>query len=254
MTAARRGQASVRDEFDVRFYRWALRDARRELKAGFPLLRRIRSRTVLGFLAYATSLPRARRSRLVVALVKRWHENAARLTGDRLSADEAALVDGLLDVDLDAVLPGEEEYVKWRVKDPSRVRVDRTRLLARVQAAVDPVLGGSGRPLHGSAHLWLWETPIGPWTLRTSVDVGGRTFQLRYWHTLGAFGSQPSLLSPGTAIAGWLGIEGDYTEWDRLTEAEAADAAAHLARLCQHFLTAASRLVEGLSPERPPGP
>ena len=54
-----------------------------------------------------------------------------------------------------------------------------------------------------------------------------------------------------TSIVGWLGIGGESTDWNRLTEPEAADAAAHLARLCQHFLTAAARLLEGLSPDRP---
>ena len=44
-------------EIQSRFYRWAVRDAEREVREGYPLLRRIESRTVKAFLRYMSEFP-----------------------------------------------------------------------------------------------------------------------------------------------------------------------------------------------------
>lgn len=51
------------DELAIRYYRWALDDARREVAEDFPLLRGVKSGLVMRAVAYLESLPAADRVR-----------------------------------------------------------------------------------------------------------------------------------------------------------------------------------------------
>jgi hypothetical protein len=132
--------------------------------------------------------------------------------------------------------PEEESY---------RLTIDRGRFLAAVKAQLAPVLG-AGAPF-STTHEWRYDTPLGPWTLVTLIDVGGRAHQLAYSHDLHASVSRP--LRQGVSLCGWLGIGGGHTTWDRLTQADTAEAARSLARVCAHFVQAAPALVDGVAPD-----
>lgn len=56
-------ESRATDEFMVRYYRWALADARREVQDGFPLLRGVESTLVIRALGFLESLETASRSR-----------------------------------------------------------------------------------------------------------------------------------------------------------------------------------------------
>ncbi len=46
----------VRDQFVLRFYRWALEESQREFSEGFPLVRQIKSLSAIRFLDFAERL------------------------------------------------------------------------------------------------------------------------------------------------------------------------------------------------------
>jgi hypothetical protein len=232
------------DEFAVRYYRWALDDARREVRGNFPLLRTVKSGLVMRALAYFESLPDDERLRAATALVKRAHRGAVELTGDLRGAEDEA-------IDRDywraarIARPDEESYRQALLHEPHKLTIDRGRFLGAVKAQLGPVLG-AGTPF-STKHEWRYDTSFGPWTLMTLIDVGGSGHQLAYSHTLRVSASRP--LREGVSLCGWLGIGGAHTTWNQLTQADTADAARSLARVCAHFVQVVPALVAGLVPD-----
>jgi hypothetical protein len=234
---------AVVDEFRVRYYRWALREARRGLDEEWPLLRGVKSALVIRTLAYLTSLPADRRRLVVTTLVKRFHRRAVGLTGDTWGADEESIAQEYLET-MRIPQPEEEEYRQALLHDPGRLTIARSRFLAAVRSELAPVLG-AGAAFAGQ-HDWRYDTSLGPWTLVTLVDVGGRYHQLSYTQTIRA--RHPRPLAETLSICAWLGIAGQ-TAWDQVTEADTPGVARALARICAHFLEALPTLLDGLSPE-----
>ena len=232
------------DEFAVRYYRWALDDARREVRENFPLLRAVKSGLVIRMIAYLESFAGDDRLRVAMALVKRSHRRAVELTTDSWGADEET-IDRNYRAAASIPRPDEEWYRHALLHEPDKLKIDRGRFLAAVKAELTSVLG-AGEPF-STEHEWRYASPLGPWTLVTLVDVGGSVHQLAYTHTVRTAAPRP--LREGVSLCGWLGIGGGHTVWNQLTQADSPAAAQSLARICAHFLEAAPALVAGLVPE-----
>jgi len=250
------------DEFAVRYYRWALDDIHREVREGFPLLRSIKSSLPMRAVAFLESFSDDDRLRAATALVKRFHPRAIELTGDSFGAAEREVDEGYRAA-ARIPRPEEEWYRQAMLNNPAELRIDRRRFLSAVKAELAPVLG-AGEPFSTD---WRYDTPLGPWTLTTLVDVGGSVHQLMYTQTIvhsrasaggapapqrpaaGAAGAAaPRPLKEGLSACAWLGIAGQ-TDWNRLVESDTPAAARSLARVCAHFLEALPALLAGLSPE-----
>ena len=70
------------DNFWVRYFNWSLAETQRELREGFPLLKKIKSASALGYIDYLESLPKEQQRRLAMALVKRGYKHIIELTND----------------------------------------------------------------------------------------------------------------------------------------------------------------------------
>jgi len=125
---------TLSDEFAIRYYRWSLDDARRELRENFPLLRTVKSSLVIRAIAYLESL--ADRDRLcgATALVKRSHRRAVELAGDSWGAEDEA-------IDRDYRNAGRIP----RPDEADKLKLDRGQFLSAVKAELTPVLG-TGEP------------------------------------------------------------------------------------------------------------
>ena len=229
----------------MRYYRWALDDARREVEANFPLLRNVKSSLPMRAVAFFESMPGPERLAAMTALVKRNHRRGVALTGDSWhDADEERIDQDYRNAA--RISPPEEEWYRHAMlHDHAKLKLDRRRFLAAVKAELVPILG-PGQPF-STAHEWRYETPIGPWALVTFIDVGGSVHQLAYTQTIRV--DPAHVLKEGLSICGWLGIGGGHTVWNRLTEADTAAAARSLTSVCAHFLSAARELVTGLAPD-----
>jgi hypothetical protein len=75
----------AKDEFAVRYYRWAREDFRREIGQGFPLLGSIKGTAALRLLAAMESLGPDEQVRFADALVKRFHPRATELLNEPLT-------------------------------------------------------------------------------------------------------------------------------------------------------------------------
>jgi hypothetical protein len=225
----------VRDQFLVRFYKWAREDMLRESREGFPFVRRITNPTAMLFLAFASPLREQDAAAFYSGIVKRSHRRAVELLQDFPSAEENVLL---------------EQYRRHTllarpVVPPRGPRTSRAKIRKALLRGLSPALGN---PLELSANreMWMYQMPIGCWTLRTSIDTGGKRL-LGYWHTIVA--REPVLLHDQLSLLGWLGIS--QTEWTQAQEEDYAGIAECLVELHVHFKNALHRILEGLSHDLP---
>ena len=233
------------DELARRYYRWALDDAAREVREGFPLVRAVASGLTMRAVAHLESLPAERRPVVMTTLVKRAHRRALELAGEGWGPQEEQIERAYVEA---VRIPRPEEAAhREAVLADQPPRIDRARFLRAVRSELAPILGPGAA--FATKHEWRFDTAIGPWTLATFVDVGGQHHQLAYTQTIRADVARP--LKEGISLNQWLGI-GGQTIWNRLVEADTAQAAQSLARICAHFLAAVPALLADLAPSARP--
>jgi hypothetical protein len=228
-------------EIRSRSYRWAMRDAEREVSEGYPLLRRIESRTVKIFLNYMSEFSHDGQLEIALALAKRVHEFAIKGNDDALTTRERRLVDEYLQFQFEySDLDKEEGFIRsWvprrAVGLPARAKLKRKQFLRKVSETLKPLLVGFTERL-GTEDI-SFERNYNKWTVRTSVYVGRPP---HYFHRIRA--DWREVLA--TTITSWLGV-GDGA-WDVLYEDRSAEAAETFGMLCAHFMTAIPELLDGL--------
>jgi hypothetical protein len=223
-----------RPEFALRYYRWALQDARRELAQNFATIRAIPNLKTRWFLQFAQNLSAADVATFCEALVRRAHAKAAQFLGEPPSGRESALLDRFLHQPRDS---------HPRQLAPAAGAISKAQLRKLLRAALAPHLGAAD---NARAAEWSYAFPCGSWTIRTNLDTGGSR-QFGYWHTIEAH--EQVLLADQISFLGWLGLSS--TDWRYLTEPEVPPAVDALVALCRRFLGAAPELLAGLTHDLP---
>jgi hypothetical protein len=226
----------AREEFAVRYYHWALEDAQREVREGFPFLKAIKDETSFRFLEIMETFQPKDQVLFALVLVKRAHPTAIEILGEYQTTEEKALINSYLNlmrVPAHAVLE-----IQQQIQLGNAQWANTRTLTANLKKELSNVFDTSPEKFPGQS--WWYKTPIGGWRVRTMVGIGkfGHNI-LHYHHRLDVvnemeWGGWISLLS-------WLGI--GLTQWDLLTEPDIPTAAQTLAKLCKHFLQAMPSLL-----------
>ena len=208
----------------------------RESREGFPFVRRITSPAALHFLEFAARLRGQDASAFYSGIVKRSHRRAVELLQDRPSVDEIAVL---------------EQYKRYILSAPPAVlprgsRTNRTKLRKVLLSGLASALGNP-MEISSAGAIWMYQMPIGRWTLRTSIDTGGKRLVRCSGHTILA--RDPVPLHDHMSLLSWLGVS--QTEWTQAREEDYAEIGECLTELHAHFMNAAVRLVEGLSHDLP---
>lgn len=217
-----------RDQFCLRFYDWALADALAESLRGFPLLRLVGNSLGMRFLEDVHGRTPGTIEPLCRGLVKLFHPRAVQLSGDRLTQSEAKEVEALRRGD---------------VSSGRRVVLKKSEL----RRALDDQL----KKLFPEADVYWMRglcdvsVPMGGWSLRTTIDMGGGYSLFSYRQSLQI--SEAVVLAEGISILNWCGISGQ-TDWEF---GENCDEIAHEFRVvCEHFVSAAPILLKGVDAAR----
>lgn len=84
---------AARAEFNLRYYRWALQDFKREIDQGFPWLKGFKTGSPAEVLKLLTARNRDEQMTMANALVKRFHKDAVEAAGDDMTGAEIAAKD-----------------------------------------------------------------------------------------------------------------------------------------------------------------
>lgn len=200
------------DVATVRFYEWCVRDATAEQAAGYPFYNLFNGFGARGFLYLAEKLAQEQQKQLLQALVRRRHERALQLSGESLSPTDKEWIaywrqDRIMPPLTDRpVAPGEKPVPMLSAKEVFR----------RLRASSD-------LPVAPDAITRNWGTIIFDWeqrglTVRTAVDVGGRSQQASFLHFLLTSGGVR--IVDGTDPLRWAGVGGAQWIHVRATQAD----------------------------------
>ena len=224
---------SATDEFQRRFFRWALREWEREAAADFPMLRKVQHPSAFRSVEFFESLPRERWLEVSRALTKRFHPRATKLLGQGLTENERGLIERC---DLHRRNPSTHEQ---------EISGTSTVTKRQVAAIVKSALSFLGAPERlGGATEWRHRFEHQGWVIHTYLDVGGSFNSASYSHDI-AHGDKPPFLRL-VSLLSWLGLSG-ATKWKIVNEADATYAAQTMAELTRHFLSAVPDLTDGIS-------
>jgi hypothetical protein len=231
--------APARSQFLSRCYEWAQADLDREVEENLPLLRRVKGRLAASELAVAEYLSKEQRSSMFRARLKRMHGD---LMEKKLSSPEEDVL-------------AEELQSRWRAyRDNPSLRgypepvpsIPRQgfRKLLKEKLANQGFGEFDGWDLPTE---WRYRLPLGPWTVETYIDTGGRSRQLEYGHVIKDTHDVPLLIT-GVRLSslGLLGLAPAI--WDMLTPEDLPEAAEDLIVLCGHLMDAFPALLDGIEP------
>jgi len=230
----------------MRFYRWALGDARREFQSGFPLLGRIQGSAALGFRTILESFPERQRWPLLRARVRRAHQRAMDLCEERTSGAEQNLLRRYALKFADVASHYSQMYQIEQAKAGPSSHFDKKALAALTFEKLAPICGK--RAVRYSGYHWWHSRPCARWTIYTEIEIrhSSSSYQLRYHHDIAAPDDELQRICGNISFLLWLGIF--PTEWNLIKRGDEENVAASLYGLCAHFMQAAPALLEGLSP------
>lgn len=216
--------------FAVRYYRWALDDARREVEKDFPRIRGVKGKMAFRALTFLESLSQKQRHAAARALVRRFHSEGMAGSGESMTVEDDDWVSKWL------AAARIESLLEFQPRD----RPSRSLFRKAVLQQLGPILSSEFQK-HSST-TGVFRTQIGPWTLVTTVGFGARPFYFQHvW-----MGPRATLGPVTGSLLARLGITGQTT-WDLLGAGNEEEAAFALASDCTAYLQTLPELLRDLS-------
>jgi len=232
--------------FEERLYRWSLAEWRREINEGYPLLRRLKYSTARHVVLMMESFSKEHRWQMARALVKRFSPEGVHHCDEEFTEEDRRYIQMYLDMMEKAIwIEASQRPIIALHPEPCLDKLKRKPFRKLLVQRLTPILGADYD--HEGGLGWMaYETMVGPWKVRTSIDTGGRYHQLCYDHWI--LISERERLYEGASLLRWLGIS-SQTMWQELDNSEAEWAAESLVKIVKHFMDAVPKLLEGLSPD-----
>jgi hypothetical protein len=248
---------STRAKFWERLYNWAMEEWRREISEDFPLLKEV-ERTKGSFahetLEIMQTLEKDQQWLMARALVLHTFQHFSLSLSDRLTERDKQLFE--LYRDMCRKIRGGEDasaYFKWLA---AKNKLKRPKLRKCVIDSLRAILGERNKEW-SSPSEFVYITPVGLFQIMTRIDTGGRCHQLSYHHRIVdsgypdaiVYGQTPRvpLCDGALSLLSWLGV--GQAMWSDLLDEDAEPVAKFLAKIIKHFIDAAPKLLEGLTPD-----
>jgi hypothetical protein len=228
-----------KDEFAVRFYRWALGDIHREIQQGCSLIRLVRGVECSALVDYLGGLSKAEKDGVARSFAKNAHRYGAELCGNPWGDEDSARLESFRASMFQLTLP----YISSLFSGP-RKKPNKRRLRDSIMDKLPEICGEVYE--RESGYTWTHARGCEGWTIFTEVDLSSTSAHLTYLHYIRATPQEEhDLLDGQWALLSWMGFNAE-TKWDMLAESEEENAAGALATICRHFFEAASEMLNGL--------
>ena len=210
--------AIILKSFAKNFYDWSRQDSLAEAHRNFEIVRRIPSVLCWRFLEFMDSLPVDQREKLIEGLVLR--SNAIRLETwkERLPSGDEPVVQRWLAPRGLALTKHQRDLYSKKQKGTLRL-VSRREISAAAISVVTELLGSEPDPWGGG--VYRWTVRLGSVSVHTDVDIGARSRQLTYFHSISTTAGDLYLVER-TSLLGWMGVAGmttwEFVEQDQIDE------------------------------------
>jgi hypothetical protein len=233
------------DEFLVKLYRWARADFQREIDADFPLLRGVEGRTTYGLLSLMESLPAAERPPFVSFLLRRAHQRAAEVLGERGAGDEGRFQE-LFSNTFQTINHFEQErQERARGLGPLLEGKARDAIIQRVREELrEPHYVW---PRSGPGKGMSFEVEKGQFRIVTRLYTR-MSVSLCYDHAIQnkgmeGYNQNMAFYCDKLSVYSWLGVSGQ-TMWMGLRAGDVEGVASQVVRLSRHFIEGVGALLD----------
>ncbi|HVU26600.1 MAG TPA: hypothetical protein VHG71_02555 [Verrucomicrobiae bacterium] len=243
----------AKQEFEIRYYYWAISEWEKEVNKSFPSLNLFKTESARIVAQFMQQLNSAEQLILARSLLKRFHQKAVKMLGEDISDEEESLVSKFDAFRLaeDAKIISKNLFSK-NVKFANKGKFRRT-ILTKFKAAFgthcfELELVGLDPELDFKMHY-------GGWVLNTRFEFNGAHKQIHYWHGI----ASPNTIEPhrmptmvmGKSISfnAWLAIS-SQTQWEYLLPEDVEPACDAAIKFCGRFIEIAPKLLKGLEFEK----
>lgn len=253
--------APLQDTFARRYYLWCLEQSRRELEAGFPSIRAIKSHVAFLFLDFAETCSQKELRTLMVEGIKRFNPRATELTNDYITPDEETIRSRFVAFFQDEVILHGQRFSRMRtptkkaeiwqreLAGKTSTQIESKQLKRALLETFEPMWGKPERTHSFGLHF---SKPFGSWHVTTVLDFAGHA-QLNYEHHICArrrIDLCPTDLNPGICPMTWFGIHRG-TAFDLIQTGEIQEVAETVARFSSRVLEVVPALLSGLEHKLP---
>ena len=228
-------------QFHERYYCWSLQDWKREISEKFSLLRSISDNNARLAIRLMRTVGEDQQWLLAKALTKRFRKVILAHWGDKFTKEDKRFED-LFMQELSRASLIEPTYPN--IDKPQAPKLDQKHLKSCLHRTLAPIIGEPYEDLGGG--LLRYRTLIEPWQIVTYFDIGGRFHQLSYGHDI--MGSEYVYLARSISLLEWLGISSQVM-LQGIYNSDVEPTAKALSKIIKHFMDAAPKLLEGLSPD-----
>jgi hypothetical protein len=246
----------AKQEFQIRYYLWAISEFEKEIDQSFANLRSFKAGPIWGLHQFMQKLDRDKQLVLAHSLLKRFHPDAVKALGESCSDEESSLRDELDDFrrnsfGLEVEIPARRragEKIKFVSKGKLRkIIVARFREAFESQC-VKMEIGPEWDP--------LFDMKCCGWIISTQLWFGRHESLIEYSHSIVSetrihHPQNPEITAPAMKLkhrisfGGWLGIC-SQTQWEYLMEEDIEPASDAAIKLCGYFFEVAPKLLKGL--------
>ena len=226
-------QLFTSEELNVNYYKWALKDAERELNENFSLLKKVKGTGAISYITYLNSLSESDKRMLAFALVKISHQKAVNAVGDSCTEQETELVENFRKFYMNFFADSLSE-INFHNNGMRRQNVSKKKVSKLLIDFLTPICGAVEKSRSKSE--WLHRARYENYAILTSVSVYGAISQIRYSHIITHNITNSAYEIHLIDLMRWLGAGG--TEWNLLTAGDEESATQSVAHLCSHFMKA----------------
>jgi hypothetical protein len=242
--------------YNLRYYRWAQEQGRREVEQGFPTSQLIRNELVYRFSEIARSMNKEEQLQFLSALVKRSHPDGAELAGEEITDSDKKFIDRYVNHDRYEIAPGlqvmdatferrGDKRIYRSISDrASLLKIDNKQLRKLVVEKLRPILGDCS--VKESLDNWWYETKIGSWSIWTIITANKNSVHLSYFHRINVQEGIALHDAFGLSPVQWLGIGGSSADWKLWANSEIEETVDSLYILVNLFLDAVPLLLDGI--------
>jgi hypothetical protein len=253
---------SAKQQFEIRYYLWAISESEKECKESFRTLRSFKAGPVWKFHQYVQTLDGNDQLAFLSARLKRFHPSAVQALEEQYSEQENSL---LRRFDQFRQVPSTvDQEIQARTLAGEKVRFANKGKIRRVLSAkFKDAFGGQCLGLASAneeAEL-RFKMKCGGWVVDTFFDFGRHESMIQYSHSISSEstfehrGTQIPSMIIGVFIsfASWLGIS-SQTEWRYIMDEDIEPVSSAAVWLCDHFFKITPKLLKGLECEKIAGP
>jgi hypothetical protein len=254
---------TARTIFAERLYNWTMEEWRQEISDDFPLLTEMEKGKVVNaheMLEIMKTFEKDQQWLMARAFVRRFCISYIKWASqfqkswvyslDKFTETEKDKQLFELYIDMSRKISFNEDKSEYSQWETAKNKLKRPKLRRYIIENLRPVIGERNKQWSNSCEF-VYMNPIGKFLIMTWIDTGGRYHQLSYHHVIldpgypDAIVSKQTPKAPLSQLSSWIGL----SMWDLLLDKDAEPTAKLLTKLIPQFMNAASKLLEGLSPD-----